>query len=55
MTNNKLTVNVFNARIAQASLITKTYFDSKLSNRNRKISTNKTKDLLVENELNKSF
>ena len=34
-------------------MITKTDFDAKLSNLNRKITTNKTKHLLVENELNK--
>ena len=32
---------------------TKTYFDAKLLSLNRKITTNKTKNLLVENELNK--
>ena len=50
---NQLTADVFNARTAQANLITKTDFDAKLSNLNRKITTNKTKHLLVENELNK--
>ena len=50
---NKLTADVFNARIAQANLITKTDFDAKLSSLNRKITQNKTKHLLVENELNK--
>ena len=50
---NKLSTDVFNARLAQAKLITKTEFDSKLSSRNRKITQNKTKYLLVENELNK--
>ena len=50
---NKLAADVFNARLAQASLIAKTYFDSKLSNLNRKIMQNKTKHLLLENELNK--
>ena len=49
----KLTAGVFNARIAQANLIFKTDFDAKLSNLNRKIATNKTKHLLLENELNK--
>ena len=34
-------------------MITKTDFDAKLSNLNKKITQNKTKDLLVENELNK--
>ena len=48
---NKLTANFFNATIAQATLITKTDFDSKLSNLNRKITSNKSKYLLVENEL----
>ena len=39
-------------RIAQANLITKTDFDAKLSGLNKKITQNKTKQLLVENELN---
>ena len=34
-------------------LITKTDFDAKLSNLNRKITQNKSKHLLIENELNK--
>ena len=38
--------------MAQANLITKTDFDSKLSSLNRKITKNKSKHLLVENELN---
>ena len=50
---NKLTADVFNARIAQTNLITKTKFDSRLSNLNRKITANKSKHLLVESELNK--
>ena len=50
---NKLTANVFNARSGQANLITKTDFDAKLSTLNRKITQNKTKHLLVENELKK--
>ena len=33
---------VFNARIAQANLVTKTDFDAKLSGLNRKITQNKT-------------
>ena len=37
-------------RIAQANLITKIEFDSKLSNFNRKITSNKTNHLLIENE-----
>ena len=34
-------------------MITKTDFDAKLSSLNRKITQNKSKHLLVENELNK--
>ena len=48
---NKLAADVFNARLAQANLITKTDFDTKLLSLNRKITQNKTKHLLVENEL----
>ena len=40
-------------RIAQANLITKTDFDDKLSNLNRKITSNETKRVLVENEFKK--
>ena len=40
-------------RLAKATLITKIDFDAKLLNLNRKITANKSKDLLVENELNK--
>ena len=43
---------LFNARLAQSNLITKTDFDAKLSSLNKKITSNKTKDLLVENDLN---
>ena len=50
---NKLTADVFNARIAQANLITKTDFDAKLSSFNRKITQNKTKHFFAGNELNK--
>ena len=50
---NKLAADVFNVRIAQAKLVTKTDFDAKLSSLNKKITANKTKYLLVENELNK--
>ena len=47
----KLAADVFKARIAQANLITKTDFDAKLSSLNRKITNNKSKYLLAENEL----
>ena len=50
---NTLAKDVFNARLAQANLITKTDFDTKFSGLYRKIATNKTKALLIENELNK--
>ena len=49
---NTLAGDVFNARLAQATLITKTDFDAKLSSRNRKITSNKSKYLLVKNEIN---
>ena len=50
---NTLAADVFNARLAQANLITKTDFDAKLSSLNRKITSNKSKTLLIENELKK--
>ena len=50
---NTLADDVFNARLAQANLITKADVDSKLSSLNRKLTTNKRKHLLVENEYKK--
>ena len=50
---NKLTAENFAARLGQANLITKPDFDAKLSSLNRKITSNKTKHLLVENQLKK--
>ena len=50
---NTLATNFFNARLAQANLITNTDFDAKLSNLNRKITENKSKRLLIKDELNK--
>ena len=50
---NTLAASVFNARLAQANLITKTDFDAKLSSLNRKITANKSMNFLVENELKK--
>ena len=41
----KLAADVFNTRLAQANLITKTDLDAKLLNLNRKITSNKTKHL----------
>ena len=50
---NTLATDVFNARLTQANLITKTDFDTKLSSLNRKITSNNVKHLLVENVLKK--
>ena len=47
---NTLAADVFNARLAQADLITKTDFDAKLSSLNRRITANKTKHLPVEKQ-----
>ena len=48
---NTLAAHVFNARLAQANLITKTDFDAKLSSLNRNITANKTKHFLNDNDL----
>ena len=40
--------SVFNAKLAQANLIAKTNFEVRLSSLNIKITSNKTKHLLVE-------
>ena len=40
---NKLTAEIFAARLAQANLITKTDFNAKLSSLNRKVTLNKNK------------
>ena len=50
---NTLAVDGFNASLAQAHIVTETGFDAKLSSFNRKITANKSKHLLVENELKK--
>ena len=50
---NKLTAENFAARLTQASLVTKTDFDNKLINLNKKINSRKTKHVLVENEFKK--
>ena len=46
---NTLAASVFNARLAQANLVTKTDFDAKLSCLNRKITSDKRKQLLKKN------
>ena len=48
-----MTAKNFAARLAQANLITKTDFNTKLISLIKKISSNKAKHLLVENELKK--
>ena len=48
---NTLTADVCNARLAQANLITKTDFDAQLSSLNRKITANKIKHFLNDNDL----
>ena len=50
---NTLAASVFNARLAKAKLTTRTDFDARLSSLNRKITANKSKHLLVENEINR--
>ena len=42
---------MFNARLAQANLITKTDFDAKLSSRNRNITANNARHFLNDNDL----
>ena len=49
-----MSANVFNVRLPQANVITKTDFDVKLSGINKIITSNKRKHLLIENELKKS-
>ena len=48
-----LTIDVFNGRLIQVNLVTKTDFDAKLLSLNREITKNKTDHLFVKNELNK--
>ena len=48
-----LAARIFNTRLAQANLITKTDFDTRLQSLNKRITSNKTKHLLIENELKK--
>ena len=50
---NTMAASVFNARSSQANVITKTDFHAKLSSINKTITSNKTKHLLIENELKK--
>ena len=50
---NALAAHIFNARLSQTKLIPETDFDAKLSSLNRKITAKKSKQVLVENEINK--
>ena len=50
---NTLAADVFNARLARPNLVTKTDFEVKLSSLHKRVTTNKTKHLLAENELKK--
>ena len=50
---NKLIAENFASRLAKANLVTKTDLDNKLTSLNRKITSNKTKDLVIENKLKK--
>ena len=51
--HNNLAAGVFTARLAQADLVTKTDFHTKLQSLSKRITLTKTKHLLVENELKK--
>ena len=44
---NRLTTEYFKATLAQADLVTKTDFDTKLQDISKRIASNKTKHLLV--------
>ena len=48
---NNSTAKNFAAILAQENLVTKTDFAAKLTSLNKRINSNKTKHLLVENEL----
>ena len=52
---NTLAARIFNARLAQANLVTKADFDAKLQSLNKNINPNKTKHLLVEYEIKKKL
>ena len=47
---DKFTAKIFAARLAQANLVTETDFDTKRTSLNKKINSNTTKYLLVEND-----
>ena len=50
---NRLTTEDFKARLSKANLITKTDFDIELKKNSDRVTSNKTKHFMVENELKK--
>ena len=50
---NALAATVFNAKLAQADLVTKTDFDAELKKNSDRVTSNKFKHLLLENKLKK--
>ena len=48
-----LAADVFNAKLVQANLVTKTDFDNSVSSLDSKIAANKTKNESIENEFKK--
>ena len=50
---NNLTANTFTVRLAKANLVTNTDFNNKFQNLSKRITSKKTKHLLVENEFKK--
>ena len=50
---NTLSARVFDARIKLANLLTKTYFNTELKKVSHRVTSNKTKDLLLESEIKK--
>ena len=50
---NTLAARIFNARLAQANLITKTDFDAEFKRISDRVASNKSKHLLIKNELEK--
>ena len=50
---NTLAADVFNARLKQANLVTKTNFDNTVSSLDSEIATNKTKNESIETDFKK--
>ena len=50
---DKLTTENLKARLPLPNLVTKTDFDTELTSLNEKVTSNKSKHLLIENELKK--